>query len=798
MGKGGRGKKRHGKFSPSSESSPGKSSSSKSSPGRSSSSESLSGKSSQGKLSPDKSPPGKSLSSGVKAEPQPGLLGRPLPVLLLLSLLGTLIYSNTFSSPFLFDDIKNLLANQKITEISSFLSLSGRRDVGFLSFALNYRFGGFDVFGYHLVNLLIHIANAFLVYTLVRLLFRTSGLLSQAPSGLLLQVPWAAALLFLVHPIQTQAVTYIIQRFTSLAALFYLLTLVAYLKWRTAPSEEKGRYLWYGLALLSCFLAMKTKENAFTLPLMILLLEGVFFEWAFLGPLVWRRWVSVFPFLLTLLIIPLSLPLSLGSPSLASFSQGDLVGVVDLVRETTEISRADYFFTQGRVLVTYIRLLFLPMDQNLDYAYPIYHSFTAPPVFLSFLFLSSLFALAVYLLLASRRGHHALRLPPAAARLAGFGILWFFLALAVESSLIPIRDVIFEHRLYLPSVGLFLAIAAAGAGGLAQRSPYAALLAATFSLVVVLLSVGTYQRNEVWKDGVGLWQDVVRKSPEKARARIFLAREYERVGRLQGALLEYQAALALEPRQAKAHNNLGNLYREMGRQEEALGAYLAALALDPELAMTRNNLGNLYRDLGRLEEALREYQAALATDPQMAAGHYNLANLYRGMGRLEEAVREYRAALDTDPQMAAGHYGLGNAYRELGREEEAMGAYQAALALDPALPEVHNNLAILYKGMGRLEEAIGEYQTALALDPGYVMARFNLGNAYLQGGRLREAIGAYQAAISLRPEDAAFHLNLGLAYQQAGELENARRAFEQALKLDPVYRPARLALESLG
>jgi len=285
-----------------------------------------------------------------------GLLARPLAVLLLLSLLDTLIYSNTFSIPFQFDDADNIVQNPQVKDLANFFDLSGSRYVGFLSFALNYSVGGLQVFGYHLVNLFIHITNSFLVYSLVLLLFKAESHHSPLTTQdlQLTTAPWialATALLFVAHPIQTQAVTYIVQRFASLVTLFYLLTVVCYLKWRLASSETRSRFLWYGGAVLSTVLAMKTKENSFTLPFMILLVEAVFFR-SFNK----RRWVALIPFLLTLLIIPVS--------------RGDALGEAEgFARDTTAISRSEYLFTQFRVIVTYIRLLFLPIYQNLDYDY---------------------------------------------------------------------------------------------------------------------------------------------------------------------------------------------------------------------------------------------------------------------------------------------------------------------------------------------------------------------------------------------------------------------------------------------
>jgi len=307
------------------------------------------------------------------------ILTKLLPVFFLLALLATLIYSNTFSVPFVFDDTRNIVENPRIKDLKNFLDFSGSRYIGFLSFALNYYFGELNLFGYHLVNLTIHIANGFLVYLLVSLLLRTPRITS---SDLAIQSPWigfATALLFISHPIQTQAVTYIVQRFASLATLFYLLAAVCYLTWRLAPSERRSRYLWYCASLLSTVLAMKTKEISFTLPAMLLLIEKVFFRRR-----EGKQWIVLVPFLLTLLIIPLS-RIDMAGGASEGFAQ-----------ETTAISRSDYLFTQFRVILTYVRVLLFPIDQNLIYDYPIFHSFFEPQVFLSFLLNAILLGLSLY------------------------------------------------------------------------------------------------------------------------------------------------------------------------------------------------------------------------------------------------------------------------------------------------------------------------------------------------------------------------------------------------------------------
>jgi tetratricopeptide (TPR) repeat protein len=693
-------------------------------------------------------------------------LTHPLAALLLIGLIAALIYSNTFSASFHFDDVPNITDNPKIKHLVNLLDFSGSRYVGFLTFALNYRFGGLSLFGFHLVNLLIHIANGLLVYGLVRLLLKSPRLLpSPALTPAAPAIALCTALLFVVHPIQTQAVTYIVQRFASLASLFYLSAVLCYLKWRLSPSLARSRFAWYAAAFLASLLAMKTKEITFTLPFMLLLVEFVGF-----GPPSRKQWIGLIPFFLTLPIIPLSRPGALGE------------GEAGLARGTMDISRWDYLITQFKVIVTYLQLLVFPVNQNLDYDYPAAHSLFEPPVILSFLFLTALLLTAVYLLFVSRRAAADPRL-----RLIGFGILWFFFTLSIESSLIPIRDVIFEHRLYLPSVGFWLAATAALFGFIHRwRIPVATGIAG----LILLFSLAAYQRNRIWQDELSLWSDVVRKSPNKARTHLGLGAVYKEAGRQDEALQEYKTAVTLKPDYGEAHNNLGVIYKEQKKWSEAIQEYQAALAFKPDYAEAHNNLGVVYKETGRLKEAAREYQTALSIKPDYPHGYYNLGLLYHEMKKPADAAVAFEEAIRLQPDYTEAHNNLGNVYQELGRQEDAFQEYKTAIAIKPDYAEAHNNLGFLYKETGQLIDAIREYQTALSFKPDYAAARRNLGNAYKELGKLNEAIQEYQAALALDPNDAQTHNNLGVAFKDLGRHNDAVREYQAALSLNPNYTEA--------
>ena len=637
---------------------------------------------------------------------------------LLIIVVGLLAYSNTFYVPFHWDDTPNIIENHKLRDLNNFWPTSDSRWIGFLSFALNYHFGGLNVTGYHIVNLIIHIFNAILVYWLVLLTFKTPYFSNSNPpsppfgKGGMGGFALFSALLFVSHPIQTQAVTYIVQRFTSLATMFYLLSLVMYIKFRSEQSAISGqqklpatRYTLYTVSLVSAILAMKIKEISFTLPIIIVLYEFMFFEGN-----IKRRILYLLPLLLTMLIIPLSL-IGIDKPI------GDAIGELrEASQETEEIPRWSYLFTQFRVIVTYIRLLFLPINQNLDYDYPLYHSFSNPQVFLSFLFLLSICGLGVYL---SYRSRHNLTSSPFANppsppfdkggmggfpdfRIISFGIFWFFITLSVESSIIPIRDVIFEHRLYLPSIGAITAFSMAvfyvfhfiiqrsriSTSHFSLPTSYFFLLSA----IVIVFAIATYQRNIIWQDRVSLWEDVVKKSPNKARG----------------------------------HSNTGYLYDDNGLTDKAIEEYQIAIRLKPDYADAHNNLGVAYYNKGLTDKAIEEYQIAIRLKPDYIEAYYSLGAAYKDKGLTDIAIEYYRIALRINPDNADAHINIANAYDDKDMTDKAIEHYQIALKLNRDDPSAHYNLGVAYERKGLLDEAIKQYQTALRLNPGHKIAQNSL------------------------------------------------------------------------
>jgi len=767
--------------------------------------------------------PSHSLIKGQQPPESPLIKGelkgvkRHLLSILLIAIIGVAIYSNTLSSAFVFDDMRNIVDNYKIRDLSNFYDLSGTRYIGFLSFALNYHFGGLNVFGYHIVNIIIHIINGLLVYYLILLTFKTpvmertttkiqdARFKMQDSKIIALMV----SLIFVSHPIQTQAVAYIVQRFTSLCTLFYLLSLVLYVKARllyskqyAVGSRQSGFTSYYLLpiiiylvSLFSAILAMKTKEISWTLPFIVLLYEFMFlspFSFQPFGKL--RAGFSAFSYLIPLLLTIIIIPLSLIG---ADKPIGDIIGEIrEKAQETEEIARNVYLLTQFRVIGTYIRLLFLPVHQNLDYDYPLHHAFFESEVFLSFLFLLSILISAIYLYIQSRKKGNGYGL------LISFGIFFFFITLSVESSVIPIRDVIFEHRLYLPSVG-FMIVLLVGLFWLFEylRKAHDSWLMVHFIGLIFLIAaaagIATYQRNKVWRDEISLWMDVISKSPDKTRGHINLGVVYDKQGHINEAIKEYKLTLTLKPDNADAHYNLGVVYEKQGQYDDAIKEYKLALTLKSNYDMAHNNLGATYEKQGQYDDAIKEYKLVLNINSDNAEAHNNLGNAYNKQGRLDEAIKEYLDALRLKPDIAEVHNNLGSIYHKQGRLDEAIKKYLDALRLKPDIAEAHNNLGSIYHKQGRLDEAIKEYLDALRLKPNIAMVHNNLGFVYIKQNKLNEAIDKFLTALKLDPNDPITHYNMALAYNLKGLNDRAIKELETVLRLKPDYTPARELLESI-
>ncbi len=591
------------------------------------------------------------------------LFSSSLLIFVLTALLGCLIYSNTLKASFHFDDMATLVYNDVLKDLGNWRVIWNAFNTRFvlaMTLAMNFALHGLNVTGFHVFNITNHLLSSFLVYWLVRLSFQTPVMKENSLGREAELIGWGASLLFLVHPVQTQAVNYIWQRGASLATFFYLSAMVFYVKGRL--SERPWHFL---IAFFATLLGMFTKEITFTIPLMMAICELTFF-----GPdkkTMGRRWLILLPFLVLLFVIPLMLlrspqvTLNLMQPDVLR-EQPLLSGVTDQSWDITrwvgesEMPRKDYYLTQLPVVRTYLRLLFFPVNQNLDYDYPISQRLAEPATFFS-LVLLGMILLGVMALFKKYR-------------LASFGILWFFIALSVESSAVQ-KDVIYEHRLYLPMAGFAIFSAAGLHAVLKRRRDFLIILLVMASI----FSVATYRRNRVWKSELTLWRDVTRKSPHKARGFNQLALAYGDRRNYRHAILCYKKAIEINPEFDSAYLNLGTAYAARGKHKKAIYYYQKTTELNPKSISAYNNLGISYSTLRRYEEGEKYFNQAIEKaalyDPKQVEPISNLGVLYVMLGKREEALELFKKAIRINPNDEKAYLRLAELYKILGKNEEA-------------------------------------------------------------------------------------------------------------------------------
>ena len=653
-------------------------------------------------------------------------------LLVCLSLLGLgfLIYSNTFHASFHFDDNWSIVKNPGVRDafdLGFVWKSYGLRLFTYFTLGLNFRLGQLDVLGYHLVNISIHVFTSILMFLFLYLTAQTPSIKRNPP---LLSAFWMAfggALLFVSHPLQTQAVTYIVQRATSMAALFYVSAMVCYIQWRL-----QKHLLFYGLAIASFILAILSKEISVTLPFALLLYEFCFFD---RGERKFSKvilWLAPFFFLL-LIFIPFF------------YCGFRLTGNEKIaISETQNISRGTYLLTQFRVITTYIRLLFFPIHQTLDYYFPLSRTPADPATFSSFLFLVGILSSAVALF---RR-----------YRFYAFGVFWFFLTLSVESSIIPIRDVINEHRVYLPMPGFCFVFCGMLCWRIRDLKKWWILLI----VIVTTLSFLTYRRNAVWQTDLTLWGDVIRKAPMSDKGYIMTGVAYQNQGRYAEAIPYHLKAMELAPSSTPTIDSLAAAYTGAGQYGKAVEILKQGIeACDDSCALLYDHLGEALNLMGRYDEAIKNYLQAIKLDPNFSHAYLNLGMVYIGEGKSQKVLEQVRA-LENLRHMEFIEKLL-KSMNKRALELKGERQYEKAIEFFKALiqhfgdkvPALYINLGLTLDDMGRYDEAIENYLHVIKIDPGFPDAYLNLGMDYVKKGELEKAKEQVRALENLGQIDSA-------------------------------------------
>ncbi|MBN2097573.1 MAG: tetratricopeptide repeat protein [Candidatus Omnitrophica bacterium] len=578
----------------------------------------------------------------------------------LILILGFLAYANSLDNPFIWDDQNLIVANPYIKDIRLIKNLF-TKDLGYgtqfsnfyrplqsLSFELDYYLWGLKPFGFHLTNLLLHIGCAVMLYFLFSLIFprrKSVGLIT--------------ALFFLVHPVQTEAVTYISGRADSLAGLFILSSLFLYVKHSLCQSRRKSFLLGSSICFI---LALLSKETALILPFLILLYDISFAS----DKLNFRdkckfRYSLFFLMSLTYILLRLNVLNFLNQPLFLS-----------------EFALRWRLLSSAKIFALYLSLLILPLHLHMERSLPMVSTIWDKELFFSLALISLLVILAVRSFRSSR--------------VSFFGLIWFVLNLVPVSNIVPLNANMAEHWLYLPSVGLFLLLALGFDRLLRAAKPLKIL-----AIILLFFLLGGYsflsaRRNLDWQDPERFFQNILIYSPDSSEAHNCLGSLYLKQGKIDLAIEQFKQAVENGRYNYKSYGNLASALRQNKQLDLAISVYEQALKLRPDIPGLYNNLGNVYADQGNLTKAQEMFLQALRLYPEFALCRVNLAKVYFDLGKTDLAVQEAQNAIALEPEFSSAHYVLGLIYHKLKQYDLARQSYQRALELNPQLRQAQQNL----------------------------------------------------------------------------------------------------------
>jgi len=718
---------------------------------------------------------------GIRTRSLPGRGGGARPLLARLAApaaacaiiaAGLLAYSNSLAGPFIFDDASSIPDNPTIRRLWPIWrvlspprqSTAAGRPVLNFSLAVNYAVSGLDVWSYHATNLAIHVLAGLTLFGVIRRTLTRKRLGASIGRA---ATPLAAicALIWVVHPLHTEAVTYVIQRAESLMGMLYLLTLYCAIRSFTSPR----RPWWQAAAVACCALGMGTKEVMVTAPLAVLIYDRLFVarSWRELLAGRWRLYAALAATWVLLAVLVATGPRS-QSAGFGIEQRGPL----------------GYAATQFGVILHYLRLAFWPRPLVLDYLWPTAKGFAA---------IAAPAAGVVLLLAATAAGLRYL--PP-----AGFCGIWFFLVLAPSSSFVPIVDAAFEHRMYLPLAGvvtlvvvgayaLAAAIARRSAAARSSRSAATLLGCALAAAAALALGAATFARNRDYHSDLAIWQDTAAKRPGNFRALDHVGAALGRLGRYDEAIDVFNHALELNANYATCYNNRALAYKQKGLPRQAMRDLDKAIELDGKLHCAYLNRGVVHSELGQNAAAIDDFTKAIEVKNDYATAYANRGSVLVDLGRFAEAIVDLTRAIELTGQTASACAARGSARRKTGDMPGAIVDLTRAIALDDRAPGAYNERGLALAAAGQHEAAVADFGQAIRIDPTQPAPYNNRGSARMRLGDCAAAAADFEAAMKLKPT-ARYAFNLGLARSAAGDLAGAAESFTKAIELDGNFAPA--------
>ncbi|HTB62429.1 MAG TPA: tetratricopeptide repeat protein [Opitutales bacterium] len=651
---------------------------------------------------------------------------------------GIATYFNSFAGEFALDDLPAITENRTVQGTwadalhppNQGQTVTGRPLVN-LSFAANFKWDtshhgdGFGVWGYHCVNLTIHILAGLALFGLVR---RTLELpkLRKRFAGESVPLALAAALLWLLHPLQTESVTYVSQRAESMMGMFFLITFYCFVR-----GTQRWPWLWFTLAVLSDLLGVFSKEVTITAPVLILLFDYIFVvEKPAAITTILRRWPIYAGFLVAMGAQVWQALLTGNRGLSAGFGAG--------------IGWGDYVQSQFPAITHYLLLTVWPHPLVLDYGGEPEHSLAI-----------ILPTAALILALLAITGWLLWKRP-----MLGFVGVCFFVILAPSSSVIPIStEIAAEHRMYLPLAALAVLAVLGLRAWLGRSALWAALPLAA------MLGIITHGRNLDYRSALNLWRDATAKHPDIARAHENYGIMLSNVGRLRESVQEFETALRLRPFYPDCENNLGNALGLLGEHVDAAKHYTLAiqgLLRDSDRAVAYYNLGNSEHEIAQasadpihdphMQEALNDYNAAIKLRPDYASAYHNLASILSEAKLYDAAINYYLQAIQRQPNFLQAEVNVANTYVLDGHPEDALPHYQRALQEYPNNPIAHYRYGTTLYDMGKFDDALDHFARAAQLAPTASDAHYYYGLTLAKLGHPAEAAKELQTALALKPD----------------------------------------------
>lgn len=608
-----------------------------------------------------------------------------------------------------------------------------------LSHMLDVQLFGLNAGGHHFTNILIHILTTILLFLVLHQL-----------TGFLWRSAFVAAV-FAVHPLRVESVAWIAERKDVLSAFFFILTVVAYIRY-TESNWSLRRYL---LVVLIFCLALMSKPMVVTLPFVLLLLDfwplkrftPFEFNAAFRRCLIEK--------------IPL-LALSAGMCAITVFAQQGAVSPLPLSLRLENAAVSS---------VIYLRQLIFPSGLAVLYPFP-EHGLPQPEMFFAIYLL-----IAISLAAFFTRNKYPWLL---------FGWLWYLGMLVPVIGILQVGAQAHADRYtHLPQIGLLVAIIWTVAE-ISTRWQRRRLVLSTVSVVIlVLLTISARNQTAYWRNSETLWTHALAFTSDNIVAQNNLGNALLDAGKLDEAMTHFKSARHIKPEDAKAAFNFGNALIQNGELTQGIVNLEQAVRLDPDYAEAHINLGGAFLKTGKVDDAISHFQKALQLQPYQPAAWNDLGYAYLRKGAADKATECFKKAMEIDPEQPVAQNNIANALMQQGKVDQAVEHYKKALRLKPDYAEAEYNLGTALVQKHDLNEAVAHFQRALKLKSDYASAAYNIGVAFFHEDKVTEAAAYFQKAIQINPDYAEAHYNLGNALVRQEKIDDAIAEFRKALKIEP-------------